>query len=59
MLDFARRYPSVSFPIDDETGTTVSLLAVVRDEVRTCAPSLAGAVDAALPKPYRTSSSSR
>jgi hypothetical protein len=58
ILDFARRYPSVSFPIDDETGTTVSLLIVVRDGVRTCAPSLTGKVNAALPEQYRLSDSS-
>lgn len=58
ILDFARRYPSVSFPIDDETGTTVSLLIVVRDGVRTCAPSLTGKVNAALPEQYRLTDSS-
>ena len=53
ILDFARRYPSVSFPIDDETGSTVSLLIVVRDGVRTCAPTLTSKVNAALPEQYR------
>ena len=58
IVDFARRYPSVSFPIDDETGTTVSLLILVRDEVRDCAPSLTEEVNAALPEKYRWKDSS-
>ena len=53
ILDFARRFPDVSFPIDDETGTTVSLLIVARDGVRTCAPSLVDKINSALPKQYQ------
>lgn len=53
ILGFARRFPDVSFPIDDETGSTVALLIVTRDGVRTCAPSLMGKVNGALPPEYQ------
>jgi len=55
ILEFARRYPNVSFPIDDETGTTVSLLILTRYSLRTCAPELADRVNHALPSRYQTS----
>lgn len=55
ILDFARRYPEVSFPIDDETGTTVTLLFVTRDSLRTCGPSLVERVNQALPPQYQSS----
>lgn len=54
ILDFARRYPAVSFSIDDETGTTVSLLIVVRQGLRSCSPSLLARVNRALPSQYQT-----
>ena len=57
ILDFARRFPNVSFPVDDETGATVSLLIVARDGVRTCAPSLVDTINSALPKQYQLSGS--
>ncbi|MFF4728744.1 hypothetical protein ACFY3M_25990 [Streptomyces mirabilis] len=49
----SRRYPDARFPIDDETGTTLSLLLVTRQSMRDCAPALAVHVDRALPSDYR------
>lgn len=57
ILDFARRYPNVSFPVHDETGTTLSLLFVARDEVQSCAPSLTARVELLIPPEYLTPSS--
>lgn len=54
ILDFARRYPNVSFPIHDETGTTLSLLFVARDSVRSCAPTLMPRVERLIPSEYLT-----
>ena len=54
ILDFARRFPNVSFPVHDETGTTLSLLFVARDEVQDCAPALAGRVERLIPPEYLT-----
>lgn len=59
VLDFARRYPSVSFRVHDETATTVSLLIVVRYSLRSCAPTLMTRVNQALPAEYRTPSDTR
>lgn len=56
ILDFARRYPKTTFHIDDETGTAISLLIVVRQSLRSCAPSLMSRVNRALPSQYQTSS---
>lgn len=53
ILQFAARYPNVSFSIDDEKGTTLALLFVVRDAVGRCAPSLVAKVQAAMPPQYR------
>ena len=52
IIAFARRYPNVSFPIHAETGTTLSLLFVARDSVRSCAPSLAARVERLIPSEY-------
>lgn len=46
---FARRYPVGRFPIDDETGTAVSLLLVTRQALEDCAPAKAELVDRLLP----------
>lgn len=54
ILDFARRHPNVSFPIHDETGTTLSLLFVARDSVRSCAPSLMARIERLIPSEYLT-----
>lgn len=53
IVAFARRHPRARFPIDDETGTTVSLLLVTRQELRNCAPAAAGLADRALPASIR------
>lgn len=53
IIDFSRRYPEARFPIDDETGSTLSLLLVTRQSMRECAPDLAIRVDRALPPDYR------
>ncbi|MFF7643867.1 hypothetical protein [Streptomyces canus] len=50
---FARRYPDASFRVDDETGTTLSLLLVVRQGLRDCAPTATARVNQALPPEYR------
>lgn len=55
VLDFALQYGEVSFSIDDEQGTTVSALVVVRFSVRTCSPTLAERANQALPAAYRLS----
>ncbi|MFF9136699.1 hypothetical protein ACF09G_03885 [Streptomyces albogriseolus] len=53
IIDFSRRYPDARFPIDDETGSTLSLLLVARQSMRDCAPALAARVDRALPSDFR------
>lgn len=53
---FARRHPDVAFPIDDERGTTLSLLLVTRQALADCSPALAAAVDEELPTEYRSGS---
>lgn len=58
ILDFARRYPNVRFPVHDETGTTVSLLFVARNEVQTCAPALTPRVERLIPPELLTQSPS-
>lgn len=52
ILAFARRFPNVSFPVHDETGTTLSLLFVARDEVQDCAPALTAQVERLIPAEY-------
>ena len=56
ILHFARRYPSVSFPVHDETGTTLSLLFVARNEVQSCAPALTARVERLIPPEFLTPS---
>lgn len=53
ILSFATRYPAGRFPIDDETGTALSLLMVTREAVRDCAPAAAANVNQALPAEFR------
>lgn len=53
IVSFARRHPAARFGIDDETGTTVSLLLVARNELRVCAPAAAASADRALPAEIR------
>jgi len=38
VIEFARRYPTGRFPIDDETATSSSLLLVTSEAVTDCAP---------------------
>ena len=57
ILDFARRYPNVSFPVHDETGTTLSLLFVARNEVQSCAPALTARVERLIPPEFLSPSS--
>lgn len=56
ILTFARKYPNVSFPLHDETGTTLSLLFVARNEVQSCAPSLTARIERRIPAEYLTPS---
>lgn len=53
MLRFARDYPDAGFRVDDESGSTLSLLVVLRNEVQTCDPTLVLAVDELLPAEFR------
>jgi hypothetical protein len=53
ILAFARRYPEGRFPIDDETGSVLSLLLVARDTLRPCEPAAAARVNRALPSEFR------
>jgi hypothetical protein len=53
ILSFAQRHPQARFPIDDETGSTLSLLLTTRQELRTCAPTAATRVDRALPPEFQ------
>ena len=55
IVRFVARHPSAQFPVDDEAGSTLTLLFVVRDELLTCAPSLVGGIDRLIPEPYRPS----
>lgn len=50
---FAARHPNAGFPIDDESGTTLSLLIVVRNQLETCDLSRLPEIDALLPAQYR------
>lgn len=54
MMSFARRYPQAEFPMDDERGTTLSLLLVARQALTDCAPAAAAAVDDQLPTEYQS-----
>lgn len=53
MEQFARDYPNGGFTIDDEPGTTLSLLAVLRYELRDCEPALVPGVEELLPERFR------
>lgn len=50
---FVARHPAARFPVDDESGTTLALLFVVRDELRTCAPTLVSDINRLIPAEYR------
>ena len=53
MEEFARDYPTGGFRIDDEPGSTLSLLVVLRSELQACEPSLLPSVEALIPDEYR------
>jgi hypothetical protein len=57
MERFARDYPGGGFTIDDEPGTTLSLLVVLRYELQGCDPSLVPGVEELLPESFRDPSS--
>ena len=51
---FATKHPTAGFAIDDETGTTLAMLIVVRSELEGCAPALLPRVNALIPERYRS-----
>ncbi|MFE1310495.1 hypothetical protein [Streptomyces sp. NPDC058755] len=53
IVAFARRYPNAAFPVDDETGRTLSLLLVARQSLRGCDATATARVDGALPDQFR------
>ena len=53
MEEFARDYPNGGFRIDDEPGSTLALLIVLRSELQDCEPSLLPSVEALIPEEYR------
>ncbi|NGZ99548.1 hypothetical protein G5V59_01750 [Nocardioides sp. W3-2-3] len=53
MEAFATDFPSGGFRIDDEPGTTLALLTVVWNELKTCDPSLVPEVEELIPAEYR------
>lgn len=50
---FAGDYPAAEFRIDGEHGTTLALLIVVWNELKSCDPSLAREVETLIPAQYR------
>jgi hypothetical protein len=54
ILAFTVAYPEARFPIDDESGTALSLLLVTREATRRCAPDASRRFDDALPEQFRT-----
>ena len=53
MMQFARDFPRGGFTIDDEPGSTLALLIVLRSELQGCEPSLLPSVEALIPEEYR------
>ena len=53
MEQFARDFPRGRFTIDDEPGTTLALLIVLRSDLQECEPSLLASVEALIPEQYR------
>lgn len=53
MEQFARDYPNGGFTIDDEPGSTLSLLVVLRYELQDCEPTLVTEVEELLPERVR------
>ena len=54
-LELHRRYPPDRFElrIDDESGTMLSVLLILRDELSRCSPPHAARIDAVLPRSVR------
>ncbi|GAA1219387.1 hypothetical protein GCM10009665_06840 [Kitasatospora nipponensis] len=57
IVAFAQRYPNATFPVDDETGRTLSLLLATRQDLGRCEPEAAARVDQALPPQFRAAPS--
>ncbi|TFV91135.1 hypothetical protein [Blastococcus sp. CT_GayMR16] len=57
LLAFARSHPDGAFEIDDEDGAALSLLLVLKEELRSCDPSQLPRVEALLPPRFRGSES--
>lgn len=53
MERFARDFPNGGFTIDDEPGSTLSLLVVLRYELQNCDPTLVPSVEELLPTRFR------
>ncbi len=53
VLAFANQYPNVQVTLDDESGTSLSLLIATRADLRGCAPTQAARVNAAIPAEFR------
>ena len=54
LLGFARRHPRGGFQIDDEHGTSLSLLLVLREELASCDPAALPQVETLLPPRFRS-----
>lgn len=53
MEEFARDFPRGGFTIDDESGSTLALLIVLRSELQDCEPPLVPSVEGLIPEEYR------
>jgi hypothetical protein len=53
VLAFANQYPNIQVTLDDESGTSLSLLIATRADLRGCAPTQTARVDAAIPAEFR------
>ncbi|NYI77062.1 hypothetical protein BJ988_001710 [Nocardioides panzhihuensis] len=53
IVAFARDYPGGGFTIDDEPGSTLTLLLVVRNELEACDPTQIPQLDEFIPQAYR------
>ena len=51
--NFASQHPDAGFAIDDESGSTLTLLIVVRNELEACDPTVIPRIDALIPSKYR------
>jgi hypothetical protein len=51
--DFAKEYPEGGFSVDDEPGSTLALMIVVANELKTCDPSRVREIQDLIPTRYR------